>query len=241
MKIVVPMAGRGTRFAVTGVTTPKPLIDVNGQPMVYWALKSIDNIDYSQLIFIILQEHDTEYKLGKWLKERFGAQVVKLPQVTEGQLCTVLAARNFIDSDEDVLIISSDTYIISDIRQNIRTREPDCTGIISVADMPGDRWSFARVDERGHVVEVAEKMRISNHASTGMYYFANGHQLVVVGDEMILRQEKMRGEYYVIPVYQKYIECGWKVTLSLSTEMWDMGTPDALVAFKAYLNEQGQR
>ncbi len=240
MNIIVPMAGRGSRFADAGVTTPKPLIDINGAPMMQWALKSIAGIAYSRLVFVVLQEHDAEYGVVTWLQDTFGADVITLPDVTEGQLCTVLAARDVINRDEDVLIISSDTYVASDLGRHIAERSADCAGIISVADMPGDRWSFARTDETGRVVEVAEKVRISRHASTGMYYFANGRQFVEIGEEMIRDEEKTRGEYYVIPVYQKYIARGWLVTISEVTEMWDMGTPDALAAFKAHLDSSGQ-
>src|SRR5690606_27192673 len=120
---------------------------------------------------------------------------------------------------------------ISDIGRAISRRDPAVRGIISVADMPGDRWSFARTDENGRVVEVAEKVRISNQASTGLYYFASGRELLAVADEMIANGEKTRGEYYVMPVYQKYIARGRPVTVSPATAMWDMGTPEALATF----------
>ena len=101
--------------------------------------------------------------------------------------------------------------------------------------MPGDRWSFARTDESGRVVEVTEKVRISEHASTGIYYFANGHQLVAIADEMIAHNERTRGEFYVMPVYQKYFERGWRVEISEASAMWDMGTPEALETFRSHL------
>jgi len=236
MKVVVPMAGRGSRFATVGIRTPKPLIDVQGEPMLSWALKSLDGMTASQLIFIILRENDDQYNLAHVLKARYAnAEVITLETVTDGQLATVLTARDLIDIDEDVLVANCDTYIISDLARIIAERPSECAGIISVANMPGDRWSFARADESGRVVEVAEKIRISNHASTGFYYFANGHQLVTVGSNMIECGEKTRGEYYVIPVYQKYIERGWLVQIATSQEMWDMGTPESLALFEAHL------
>ena len=57
MKVVVPMAGRGSRFASTAGTVPKPLIPVMGRPMVSWALRSIENVLFNQIIFIALKEH----------------------------------------------------------------------------------------------------------------------------------------------------------------------------------------
>lgn len=237
MKVVVPMAGRGSRFAAQGLNMPKPLIEVNGRPMVAWALDSLINVDYSHLIFVALQEHETAYRVTQILKNLFGRQteVILIPDVTEGQLCTVLAAKEWINTDEDVLVTSSDTYCVSPLGHDIACHLPECRGIISVANLPGERWSFARIDHHGRVVEVAEKIRISDHASTGLYYFSNGREFVSIAEEMISKQEKTRGEYYVIPVYQKYIERGWRVEISIADEMWDMGTPDALELFKQKL------
>lgn len=235
MIVVVPMAGRGSRFSKHGITTPKPLIQVAGQPMVTWALKSIEKIQYSKLVFVILKEHEIQYDISSWLADNLGATVVSIPEVTDGQLCTVLAAREYIDVAEDILIISSDTYVVSHLDEHITQRTQDCAGLISVAHMLGDQWSFARVDEYGDVVEVAEKIRISDYASTGIYYFADGHQFVAFADQMVENQEKTRGEYYIIPLYQKYIAQGLKIGISEADEMWDMGTPDALAKFNAYL------
>lgn len=236
MKLVVPMAGRGSRFANRGVTTPKPLIEVAGRPMVAWAYQSLDSVARSQTIFIALAEHEAHFGVIAILRSlEPHAEVILLDDVTEGQLCTVLAARNLINSEEDVLVASSDTYIVSNVGRAINERSPNCHGIISVADMPGEHWSFARTDETGRVVEVAEKVRISDHASTGLYYFSSGRELVAVADEMIRNGEKTRGEYFIIPVYQKYIQRDWNVEIAVAEAMWDMGTPEALSQFLEHL------
>jgi NDP-sugar pyrophosphorylase family protein len=237
MKVVVPMAGRGTRFMQQGIGMPKPLIPVAGRPMVAWALQSLSHIAFSQVIFIALAEHEAVYRITGLLRNLVSseAEVILLNAVTEGQLCTVLAAQEFLNTDEDLLIASSDTYVVSELGQDIAHRFPACRGLISVAHMPGDCWSFARTDSSGQVVEVAEKIRISNYASTGLYYFANGREFISVAAEMIRRGEKTQGEYYVIPVYQEYIQRGWHVGLSVASEMWDMGTPEALAQFERQL------
>lgn len=237
MKIVIPMAGRGSRFGNSGMNLPKPLIPVAGKPMVAWALESLKGLAHSQIIFVALAEHEAQYSVCSLLHSFVGssAQVFLIDGVTEGQLCTVLTARDLIDSDEDFLIASADTYVVSNLATDIAKRAANCRGIISVANLPGDHWSFARADSAGRVVEVAEKTRISGYASTGLYYFASGSEFVQVADDMIRNQEKTRGEYYVIPVYQKYIHRGLQVDISLATQVWDMGTPNALAAFEQHL------
>jgi len=234
MNIVVPMAGRGARFATSGVDTPKPLIQVAGRPMVVWALESLGELlPGARIVFVVLKDHETNYGVSELLRSVAGpsARIVLIDEVTEGQLCTVLAAAPHLNGDEDLLVASCDTYIVSDLAKDIRERQVDCHGIISVADMPGDRWSFARTDETGRVVEVAEKERISDHASTGLYYFSHAQEFITVAEEMVRNREKTRGEYYVIPVYQKYIQRGWRVDVSVADRMWDMGTPEALDEF----------
>jgi dTDP-glucose pyrophosphorylase len=230
MKVIVPMAGRGSRFKNVGEMTPKPLIPVLGKPMLYWALKSIDGIEYSQLVFIALKEHEVNFGLKTLLHELYGNNVtlILIDEVTEGQLCTVLAAEEHLNSSEDLLITSSDTFVKSKIGDHISRKADDCAGLISVADLPGNRWSFAKVDDTGRVVEVAEKRRISNYASTGLYYFANGYDFLTEAKRIIENKEKTQGEYYVIPVYQKFIERGLKVEISLADEVYDMGTPASL-------------
>jgi NDP-sugar pyrophosphorylase family protein len=236
MNVVVPMAGRGSRFADRGVRTPKPLIPVAGRPMIAWALESLVDVVCSRIVFVVLERHEQDHGVTALLR-RLAAprsvQVVRIPEVTEGQLCTVLAARDIIDSDEDVLVASSDTYVTSRLGEAISGRRDDCRGIISVAAVPGDRWSFARVGPDGGVVEVTEKVRISNHASTGLYYFASGREFVGTADGLIRAQRKTRGEYYVIPVYQEYIARGWRVEIAEASQMWDLGTPEAKAEFEA--------
>lgn len=238
MILLVPMAGRGSRFRQAAPDVPKPLVDVAGEPMVFRALRSVQGIAFSRIIFIVLEEHERRFRFSDLARARFGASVltVLLPDVTDGQLCTVLAAKQYINTEEDVLISSSDTYVVSNLAEDIRKKNADTRGIISVANLPGDRWSFARTDGDGRVVEVAEKVRISDYASTGLYYFTHGRDLVAVGEEMIRNGEKTRGEYYVIPVYQKFIERGWRVDISRASEMWDMGTPEAMAQFVARIS-----
>jgi len=243
MIIIVPMAGRGARFADRGYETPKPLIPVCGRPMVHWALKSLESLSCRRVIFIALAEHESKYQISKQLRGSTPspAEFVFLDRVTEGQLCTVLTAASYLETDEDILIASADTIVVSDLSRDIAARSSDCRGIISVAEMPGDRWSFARTDGAGRVVEVAEKVRISDLASTGLYYFSSGREFAELGREIVAAQERTRGEYYVIPVYQKIIARGGRIAVSKAREMWDMGTPEAKAAFEAYLEKHGQR
>lgn len=233
MKIIIPMAGRGSRFAQSSYNHPKPLIDVLGRPMFTWALKSISNIEYSELIFIALKEHEHIYNVTQLIDSYVDVsyKLVLLDNVTDGQLCTVLTAKKYIDNNEDILIIASDTVIKTDLTKDIMRYGNQLEGLISVLKLPGEQWSFARSDSDGKVIQVAEKNRISDWASTGMYYFKNGSRFVKEAELMILNEEKTRGEYYIMPVYQKLINSGMDIRISIAENMWDMGTPEGLAHF----------
>jgi len=233
MKIILPIAGKGSRFNHHGINTPKPLIEALNKPMIWWALQSVKDIVYSEMIVIALTEHEVDYGISQIFNEMGYSNVkfIFLDKITDGQLCTVLTAREHIDTEEDILIANTDTYVQSNIFIDIENKPNGCSGIISVAEILGNQWSFARTNDEGRVVQVAEKKRISDNASTGLYYFNNGSEFLESADELIRKGQKTKGEYYVIPVYQHYIDEGKLVCISKSKQMWDLGTPESLKHF----------
>jgi UDP-N-acetylglucosamine diphosphorylase / glucose-1-phosphate thymidylyltransferase / UDP-N-acetylgalactosamine diphosphorylase / glucosamine-1-phosphate N-acetyltransferase / galactosamine-1-phosphate N-acetyltransferase len=202
--------------------------------MVAWALKSLEGLPYSRIVFVVLREHEQRFGVTRLLTDLAGEDAVvrQIPDVTQGQLCTVLEVEDLVDRDEDLLVASSDTYVVSGLAREVENRRPECRGIISVAELPGDHWSFARLGPGGDVVEVAEKTRISPHCSTGLYWFAEGREFVRLAKEMVARNERTRGEFFVIPLYGKMIERGLRVDVSRASAAWDMGNPEAAARFE---------
>ena len=237
MLLIIPMAGRGSRYTNVGYTTPKPLIEINGKPMLYHAFQSVKDVPFTKVIFIALKEHEETYGVNKIIKEQivFDFELVLLDDVTEGQLCTVLEAAHFFQPNQSLLIAASDSFIESNIADDIATTNAD--GLISVINLPGEQWSFAKTDEQGHVTEVAEKTRISDHASTGIYYFKDALQFKHHAEALIKNKETTKGEYYIMPLYNKLIAEGANIRLSHAQSMWDMGTPEAKQKFEQYINE----
>ena len=228
------MAGLGSRFTEKGINVPKPLIKVSDSYMIEWALKNIQGMSYSELIFIILKEHEENFALGsKLLNLKIPkSNVLVINQVTEGQLQTVMAAKEALKTDEDLLISPTDTYVASNINRAIQTKSSSCSGIISVIEKSGNQWSFAKTDKNNKVIQVAEKQRISSLASTGLYYFSSSNEFIHLSDKIISSNEKTRGEFYVIPVYQKYIDEGHFISINIANEMWDLGTSESISFFE---------
>lgn len=235
MNIVMPMAGRGSRFAQIGITTPKPLIDVRGKPMYAWATEGLPLALARRLIFICLAEHLSDRALQRDIKTRYAQYdpaIIALDHVTEGQACTVLAARELIDNDQPLLIFNADTYCRTTLEQALESLPPDVDGVLDVFRAPGDRWSFARVDDQRRVLETAEKRRISDWATTGLYYFRRGSDFARHADAMIAANERSNDEFYIAPVYNRMIAAGADVRANPVDQVWVLGTPEDLARFE---------
>lgn len=233
MRIVIPMAGGGTRFRDAGYDQPKPLIDVLGRPMYTWALDSLPLHLASKLVFICRSEDLDDRGLADDIGARYGdlhPEVIGLDHLTDGQLCTVLEAGPLLDVDEPVLVYNADTFARSGLGDLLTTPTlPD--GILTVFEAEGDHWSFARVDDAGRVIETAEKRRISPWATTGLYWFRDGRTLIREGTAMVRDDDRSGGEFYVAPLYNRLIARGADVRIDVATEIWPLGTPAELDHF----------
>lgn len=235
MNIVIPMAGRGKRFAELGFRDPKPLIPVLGKPMYSWAVDGLPLDSATRLIFICLKDHLAGSELEKDIYDRYGRfapEIIGLDEVTEGQACTVLTARERINTQDDLIIYNADTYSQTTIKSALATLDMDVAGVLDVFQGRGDHWSFARVDAHGRVLETAEKRRISEWATTGLYYFRTGRDFVSNADAMISENERSNGEFYVAPVYNRMITQGADIRINPVEKIWPLGTPDELRDFE---------
>ncbi len=234
MNIVMPMAGRGSRFVSAGVNTPKPLIDVRGKPMYAWATDGLPLDRARRLIFVCLAEHLADGGLEADIRARYAEHdpvIIPLDHVTEGQACTVLVAREQIDNDEPLLIFNADTYCPTTIGKALDALDVPADGMLDVFEAEGDRWSFAHFDNDGRVRETAEKRRISPWASTGLYYFGRGADFVRHADAMIADNDRSNNEYYVAPLYNRMIVAGADVRANRVDNVWVLGTPEDLAHF----------
>jgi dTDP-glucose pyrophosphorylase len=237
INVVMPMAGRGSRFADLGIATPKPLIDVRGKPMYAWAVESLPLERVDKLIFICLREHLQALALERDILtryEKYQPQIIALDAVTEGQACTVLMAEQWIDNAQPLLIFNADTYCPTTLAQFLDDQSAEIDGVLDVFRGEGDKWSFARTDESGKVVETAEKRRISPWASTGLYYFRHGADFVRHARTMIAANERAGKEFYVAPVYNRLIAAGDDVRINVVPEVWVLGTPEDLAHFEQH-------
>lgn len=234
LNIVIPMAGEGSRFAQAGFSFPKPLIDVFGKPMIQWVVENLNvNPERSRFIFIVRQEHLEKYNLRHLLNLLApNCEIIVTDGCTQGAACSVLLAKEYINSDEPLVIANSDQYLEWDNNQFLYSMLSE--GIdagISTFSSTHPKWSFAALDETGFVREVAEKKPISNHATTGIYYWKRGSSFVKYAEQMIAKNVRVNGEFYVCPVFNEALADGFKIKIMDCERMWGLGTPEDLKYF----------
>lgn len=256
------MAGLGSRFQAQAKKNPeylkpKPLINVHGKPMIEWAMESLPFLDLPKrpattafkvptknLIFISLLQQQEEYSITELLQGVFGKdiKVILIPQVTRGALETVLAAKDYISSDDDLIVSDSDHYFDGTSLYNaIKNKEEDVEGIIPVFQPPDNepKWSYMLYDENKVAVAIGEKdpelASKGAYANIGAYYFAHGNTFIREAEEMISSGDmygpKDKQEFFVAPLYQRMIEKGMKIKAAITPTVWGLGTPKDLENF----------
>lgn len=231
MKVLIPMAGAGSRFEKAGYTFPKPLIDVEGKPMIQ---AIVDNLNIeAQHVFIVQKSHYEKYNLQQTLNQISpNCEIVQVDGITEGAACTTLLAKKYIDNDEPLVIANSDQYVEWDSNEFMYSMVADLVdgGILSFKSTH-PKWSYAKLGDDGFVCEVAEKKPISDIATVGIYYWKKGSDYVRYAEDMIEKNIRVNNEFYVCPVFNQAIEDNKKVKIFNVEKMWGIGTPEDLQIF----------
>ena len=231
MNVLIPMAGAGSRFEQAGYTFPKPLIDVNGKPMIQRVVENI-NIDATH-IFIVQKSHYEKYSLQHTLNLISpGCKIVQVDGVTEGAACTTLLAKEYINNDDPLVLANSDQYVDWDSSQYMYScMTDDIDGSILTFNSTHPKWSYAKTNDQNFVTEVAEKKPISENATVGIYFWKKGKDYVECAESMINKNIRVNNEFYVCPVYNEAILKHAKIKTFHIEKMWGLGTPEDLDTF----------
>jgi dTDP-glucose pyrophosphorylase len=231
------MAGLGSRFANVGYELPKPLIPVNGHPMIRLVVQNLRPKQPHRFIFLCLKDHIEKYKVDLLLKDwEPSCQIVVVDQVTEGAACTVLLAKDMINNNDSLMIANSDQWVDVNINTYLETiNAMSFDGLIMTMWADDPKWSFVSLDTQGHVTEVVEKEVISNEATVGIYNFGKGADFVAAAEKMIEKGARVNGEFYVAPVYNELIAQGQTIGYfnigKVGDGMYGLGVPEDLDMF----------
>jgi HAD superfamily hydrolase (TIGR01509 family) len=235
LNVLIPMAGAGSRFEQAGYTFPKPLIEVKNKPMIQVV---VDNLNIkANYIYIVQKKHREKYNLDTLLNLLTpNCKIVEVDGLTEGAACTALLAKEFIDNDAPLFFANSDQFVEWDSNEFMyKMNETNADGGIVTFEATHPKWSFAKIDEKGLVTEVAEKNPISNIATVGYYYWKHGSDFVKYAEQMIDKNIRVNNEFYVCPVFNEAVGDAKEIRTFNVEGMWGLGTPEDL---KYYLENK---
>lgn len=234
LNILVPMAGAGSRFKSAGFKLPKPLIDVNGFPMIKTVINNL-NIE-ANYIFLVQKEHIELYNIDLLLKLIVpNCKVIITEGLTEGAACTALLAEKLIDDSNHLLIVNSDQFVEWNSCEFMNfnlCNKIDGSILTFLAKDRNPKWSYVK-EENEYITYVAEKQPISDLATVGIYWYNKGSDFVKYAKQMISKNIRVNNEFYIAPVYNEMLADGKQVKKYHCNKMWGLGTPEDL---DLYLN-----
>jgi glucose-1-phosphate thymidylyltransferase len=236
MKVIIPLAGKGTRLRPHTHITPKPMLKVAGKPVMAYILEDLERLgNVEQVVYIT--GHLKE-KVEEYTKHAFRIPAVFIEQkVQDGTAGAVDLARKYVD--QPVLIIFVDTIFDADLSVINRT---DADGIIWVKTVEDyQRFGVVVTDDDGNMTKIVEKPKtpISKRANIGLYYVRNW-KLLYEGIDHVLTSPKNQGEYFLTDAFQYMIDKGAKIKVIDVDGWYDAGKIDTLLETNRVMLEKGR-
>ncbi len=234
MKIILPMAGFGTRLRPHTWNVPKPLVPLAGKTMIDHVLDRLVVLNPEEIICIVGY-------LGDQIEEHITANYqVPLRFVVQaemrGQAHAIALTREFVK--DDAIILFADTILEADFAPLNDLNQQGIDGAIYVKEIADPRrFGIAMTDEAGFATQLVEKPEnpTSNLALVGLYYFADMPALFAAIDELMASGQTLKGEYYLADAVQLLIDQGKRLK-TLPVSVWeDCGKPEEMLQTNRYL------
>lgn len=214
MNIVITMAGLGKRFRDAGYTCPKYEIVVHGHTLFYWSMSSLKTfIDAgANFIFVVRKEDNAKCFIEEQsCKANIkSCKILEIDELTDGQATSALLGGDLITEPElPFIVYNIDTFVHPD---SLPVSAVQGDGWIPCFPGKGEGWSFAQVDVDNRVIDLREKVRISEHATIGLYWFSSFNLYRDIYSEYYKDSSNMeKGEKYIAPMYREMIQKGLDV------------------------------
>ena len=243
MNIVIPMAGLGSRFIKAGINTPKPLILVQGKTLLEHSIDSFRPSTSHRFIFVVRKfDNEDDQRIRSIITERCGsnAYIITLDKVTGGAAETVLAAKDVINFDEELVVYNCDQIIdwqADDFVEWLNNKRID--GAVVCYNSTDPKNSFAEVDFTGRVKTIREKVAISSHALIGFHYWKTGKDFVKSAEQLLQKFRKTGSpECYVSETYNYLVENKRILAYHISNHQYiPLGTPEDVARYIGKNNE----
>lgn len=237
MKVVIPLAGKGTRLRPHTLTVPKPLLEVAGKPVLDYVVEDIlGKLDVNQLVFITghLKENVETH-----VRERYDIPAAFVEQKDQdGTAGAIRLAAPFVDGP--VLIVFVDTLFDADL--SVIDSSPDADGLIWAKEVEDyQRFGVIVTDNKGYMQLIVEKPSepVSRLANIGLYFIRN-HELLFEGIDRTLAGKPRLGEYFLTDAFQYMIDQGARIKVEQVEGWYDCGKPETLIATNRHLLETGR-
>jgi len=236
LKVIVPLAGRGTRLLPLTKRVPKPLVHVAGRPVMDYVMDTIAGLDVEELIVITghLKAQVEQYITSHY---RIPARFIE-QRTLDGTAGAIHLARPYVSGP--VLIIFVDTLFDADLSV-VRTTDAD--GILWAKEVENyQRFGVIVTDARGYMARIVEKpdTPVSKLANIGLYYIKDWRTLFEGIAEVMRRPPGKGGEYYLTDAFQYMVDHGRKLVVGEVTGWYDCGKVDTLLATNRHLLEHGR-
>ncbi|HZY44947.1 MAG TPA: sugar phosphate nucleotidyltransferase [Anaerolineae bacterium] len=235
MKVIIPLAGLGTRLRPHTYTKPKPLINVAGKPMLAHILDQLSLLDVEEYIFIVgyLGEQIEQYVSREYkFKARYVMQHEMLGQAHALWLC-----RDYVD--QAVFMVFGDTFFKTDLSEITRSPTDSIAYVREIEDPR--RFGVAIADQNNYVKKFVEKPSSIDDklAVIGMYYFTDGPALMKACAELMDKRIQTKGEYFLTDAINLMLTAGAKF-VTRTVDVWqDTGKPETVLQTNRYLLDHG--
>jgi len=241
LQILIPMAGRGSRFARVGYTLPKPLIPVLGKSMIKYVIDNL-HVKSATWHFVCLKDHIEKFKIDKelirYISDKDGkVSVIAQHGLKQGAACSASLAFKHLDKESPLMLANSDQFVDLNIYDFLASGL-NCDGAMMTFKSQHPKWSYASVKD-GFVSQVKEKVVISDNATSGIYLWNRAQDFIDGVNDMVKAGDMHNNEYYVAPSYNYCIKRGKKYRLFeiKRNAMWGLGTPEDLIRFVDHYEE----
>ncbi len=251
---LIPMAGEGQRYRQAGYSTPKPLIDVAGVPMIVRSAKALPPAD--RWVFVCRESHLRTVNLEEVLRSNFeSVEIVALDRKTEGQAITCLMAREYIPAEAILTIGACDYDMVYDtskvrlwlddqategwiwtFRANpVVLQDPRMYGWVETA---ADGLAALRVSCKVPI----SKEPLDDHAIIGTFTFKKAQVFFDAVEAMVRADRRINGEFYVDVAADHAIRAGRRMRVFEVEHYIGWGTPQDLDLYnywRSYFSQRG--
>lgn len=225
--LIMPMCGAGSRFYKNGYMQPKPLIEIEGKPFLYWATMSIKRyVDIADLTFVVLQKHIDQFAIDKLIKEYFPeAQIEVLPKILPGPVFTSLKGVEPINDDAPIIFNDCDHMFKCSMANELFNQNTFTSdGALLTFESNEPQFSYVKYDENGSITGTIEKKVVSNHAICGAYIFKNARLFKEMA--AIYTNNCPYNECFMSGLYNVMCDKGFKIMDYLLDYHVEFGTPE---------------